>query len=70
MSVKRRGLGLFKAAVAVFALVIGPCSNVQFPPSNTELFWGVAIATGAEISAPAVVDGQQQFVEAADAATD
>lgn len=70
MIARRRGLGLFKGAVAVFALAVGPCSNLQNPPSNTELFWGVAIATGAEISAPAVIDDQTQVVEASDVATD
>ena len=70
MFAKQRGLGLFKAALAAFALAVGPCANLQNPPSNTELFWGVAIATGAEVSASAVVDHQPQVVEASDVAID
>ncbi len=34
-------------AVALFAavpLVVGPCWDVQHPPPNTEIFWGMAIA--------------------------
>ena len=36
----------WKAAVALTLLQLGPCANVQYPPGDTELFWGVAIAWG------------------------
>ena len=49
---RRRGLGLIAGAAAAFVLQVGPCGNLQDPPANTELFWGVAIATGAEVAAP------------------
>lgn len=70
MFTKRRGLGLFKAALAAFALAVGPCPNLQNPPPNTELFWGVAIALGAEVSVSTVADHQPQVVAASDVATD
>ncbi len=38
----------WKAALVVTLLQMGPCGNVQYPPSQTELFWGVALAFGQE----------------------
>ena len=39
-------LAPWKAAAGVMLLQLGPCANVQYPPGDTELFWGVAIAWG------------------------
>lgn len=50
---RNRGHTLWKGAVVVFVLAVGPCPNLQNPPDHTELFWGVAIATGQEVSAAA-----------------
>jgi hypothetical protein len=50
---RNRGHTFWKGALIVFVLAVGPCPNVQYPPGNTELFWGVAIATGQDLSAPA-----------------
>ncbi|MHC4064615.1 MAG: hypothetical protein ACYSUQ_10340 [Planctomycetota bacterium] len=52
-SVRAGGPVLWKGALGAFLLAVGPCANLQSPPANTELFWGIAIATGAEISAAA-----------------
>jgi len=48
---KRSSAVLWKLAVGGFVLAVGPCPSVQYPPEHTELFWGIAIARGAETDA-------------------
>ena len=43
---RRRKRGLVALALGLFLFVVGPCANVQFPPPQTELFYGVAISLG------------------------
>ena len=50
---RNRGHTLWKGALIVFVLAVGPCPNLQNPPDHTELFWGVAIAMGQDVSATA-----------------
>ena len=38
--------GLWAVAFGLVLFVVGPCANVQFPPPETQLFYGVAISFG------------------------
>ncbi len=67
-TMRAKRLPLWKGAVGVFLLAMAPCdSSLQHPPANTELFWGVSIATGAEIPAVPASDAQTELTtQAAD----
>jgi len=53
---ERRRVSLWKVAVGALFLTVGPCGDLQHPPRNTELFYGVAIARGAEPVAPEAME--------------
>jgi len=65
MSGKRSSALLWKLTVGGFVLAVGPCPSVQYPPGHTELFWGVAIARGAETDAvsPSAAAVEESMVE-------
>ncbi len=43
---RKRKCGLLAAAVGLILFVVGPCANLQYPPSNTQTYAGVALALG------------------------